>query len=65
MPWSVSLCAVPETARRGAVGSSANILQLLEQVGTPIESEGVPTTTAVIADCGVFEEPEPETEAEQ
>ena len=45
---------------------SANIFQLLEQVGSPIESEGVPTTTAVIADCGIFEgpleaEPEPES----
>eukprot|EP01043_Picozoa_sp_COSAG02_P057316 COSAG02_NODE_6936_length_3279_cov_21.396388_4_plen_106_part_00 len=47
----------------------ANALQqLLEQVGSPIESEGVPTTTAVIADCGMFEgvlEAEPEPESEQ
>ena len=39
-------------------GSGEEILQLIESAGSPLEEEGKPTTTVVIADCGILTEEE-------
>lgn len=55
----------------GGTCSGEEILQLIESAGSPLEEEGKPTTTVVIADCGILteeeftaalSEPEPEPE---
>jgi cyclophilin family peptidyl-prolyl cis-trans isomerase len=40
----------------GEIVSGFDILDLLEEIGSPLASEGVPTTSAVIADCGILDE---------
>lgn len=46
----------------GEIVSGFEILDLLEEIGSPLTAEGVPTTSAVVADCGLLEREPPAPE---